>query len=53
MNSVMEIGDNIAFIYNGNLWWEGNNQEILHSDNKEINDFVYATEFSRRIKQAI
>ncbi len=51
MNSVMEIGDNIVFIYKGKLWWEGNNQEILHSDNKEINDFVYATELTKRLKQ--
>lgn len=51
MNSVMEIGDNIIFIYKGKLWWEGNNQEILHSDNKEINDFVYATELTKRLKQ--
>jgi len=51
MNSVMEIGDKIAFIYKGELWWEGTNIEILHSDNKEINDFVYATELTKRLKK--
>ncbi|MFA5782537.1 MAG: ABC transporter ATP-binding protein, partial [Bacteroidales bacterium] len=51
MNSVIEIGDRIAFIYNGQLWWKGNNQEILNTDNKEINDFVYATELMRKLKK--
>lgn len=51
MNSVVEIGDRIAFIYNGQLWWKGNNQEILNTDNKEINDFVYATELMRKLKK--
>lgn len=51
MNSVMEIGDKIAFIYNGELWWEGTNKDILHTDNKEINDFVYATELTKQIKK--
>jgi len=50
MNSVIEIGDKIAFIYEGQLWWEGTNNEILTTDNKEINDFVYATELLRRLK---
>ena len=51
MNSVIEIGDKIAFIYDGKLWWEGNNKDILRADNKEINDFVYATELLRKLKK--
>jgi phospholipid/cholesterol/gamma-HCH transport system ATP-binding protein len=51
MNSVIEIGDKIAFIYEGQLWWEGTNKEILHTDNQEINDFVYATELLRKLKR--
>jgi phospholipid/cholesterol/gamma-HCH transport system ATP-binding protein len=31
MNSVMEIGDKIAFIYHGQLWWEGTNEDILNT----------------------
>ncbi len=50
MNSVIEIGDKIAFIYKGQLWWQGDKHDILHTDNKEINDFVYATELTRRLK---
>jgi phospholipid/cholesterol/gamma-HCH transport system ATP-binding protein len=51
MNSVVEIGDKIVFIYKGQLWWEGTNEEILHTDNAEINDFVYATELLRKLKK--
>lgn len=50
MNSVIEIGDNIAFIYQGNLWWEGSNIDILNTDNQEINDFIYATKLTRHLK---
>ncbi len=52
MNSVMEIGDNIIFIYKGEKWWEGSNEDILKTENKEINDFVYASKYMRRLKAA-
>lgn len=51
MNSVIEIGDNIAFIYNGELWWEGSNIDILNTQNKEINDFVYATKLTQHLRK--
>jgi phospholipid/cholesterol/gamma-HCH transport system ATP-binding protein len=50
MNSVMEIGDQVAFIYQGQLWWEGSRDDILHSDNRELNDFVFATELTKKLK---
>jgi len=50
MNSVIEIGDNIAYIHKGQKWWERNGTEILNSDNKELNDFVFATKLMRTIK---
>ncbi|MGE5383176.1 MAG: ABC transporter ATP-binding protein [Omnitrophica WOR_2 bacterium] len=50
MNSVIEIGDNVCFIFEGKLWWEGNKETILTSDNKELNDFVFATQLTRKIK---
>lgn len=50
MNSVIEIGDHILFIYNGKNWWEGNKQQILNTDNKEIIDFVYASKFMKNLK---
>lgn len=51
MNSVLNIGDKIAFIYEGNLWWEGNKKEVMQSDNKELNDFIFSTELTKRIKK--
>lgn len=50
MNSVMGIGDNVLFIYNGQKWWEGSNNEILSSDNPELNDFVFSSELTKKIK---
>jgi phospholipid/cholesterol/gamma-HCH transport system ATP-binding protein len=50
MNSVMEIGDCVAYIYKGMLWWKGDRNQILHTDNAELNSFVYATELMRTIK---
>lgn len=50
MNSVIEIGDRVSFIHEGKLWWEGNKDTILESDNKELNDFVFATKLTRKLK---
>ena len=50
MNSVIEIGDHILFIHNGEKWWEGSKQEILKTDNVEVQDFVYATKFMKELK---
>ena len=50
MNSVLEIGDKVAFINKGKLWWEGDKYNILHSGNKELDDFVYATELTRKLR---
>lgn len=50
MNSVVEIGEKISFIFGGELWWEGDNDNILKAHNKEINDFIYATELMRKLK---
>ena len=51
MNSAIEIGDNIVFIYNGTIWWRGPKEEILKTENPEINAFVYASEFMKKIKK--
>jgi len=50
MNSVMGIGDSIVYIYKGEKWWEGSKEEILRSDNKELNDFVFASELAKQIR---
>ena len=50
MNSVMEIGEKIVFIYEGEKWWEGSKDDILLSDNPELNDFVFASAMAKRAK---
>lgn len=52
MNSVMEIGETIIFIHEGKKWWEGTKDDILDSDNKELNDFVFASAIAKRAKKA-
>ena len=50
MNSVMEIGDKVVFIYQGKKTWEGTKDDILESNNKYLNDFVFASPLSKKIK---
>ncbi len=49
MNSVMEIGDNILFLYKGKKLWEGSKEEITQTEVKELNDFVFATRLMKTI----
>jgi len=51
MNSVLEIGDRIAFLYEGELRWTGDRSTILHTSDPEINDFVFSTELTKRLKR--
>ncbi len=50
MNSVMEIGDYILYMYQGNKEWEGTNREIIFSKNQRLNDFIFASEFLKDAK---
>lgn len=49
MNSVLEIGDKVNFIYKGEKWWEGNKDSILESSNEELNDFIYSSEILKKL----
>lgn len=51
MNSVIEIGDRVMFIHQGQKWWEGDRKSILTTDNQEIIDFVYASSFMKEIRE--
>ncbi len=51
MNSVLEIGEKIAFVFEGKLWWEGDKDTILRTDNEELNNFVYATELTKLLRK--
>jgi len=50
MNSVMEIGENIALLYKGNLAWQGNRHEVLESENELLQDFIFASPFLQRLR---
>lgn len=50
INSVLKIGQTINFLHNGKLWWQGDNKTILNTDNKELNDFLFSTELTKRIR---
>ena len=51
MNSVMEIGDNIIYVHEGHKEWEGTNKDIIFSNNKLLNNFIFASEFLQDAKE--
>jgi len=51
MNSVMEIGDHIVYMHQGQKQWEGSNREIIFSKNELLNKFIFASEFLQDAKQ--
>ncbi len=50
MNSVMEIGDKVVFIYKGEKCWEGSRDNILTSDNRNLEEFIFASRMARELK---
>ena len=50
MNSVLEIGDKVVFLHSGKKWWEGTKEDIMTTDNAELNDFVFASPMAKRTK---
>ena len=51
MNSVMEIGDYIMFMFEGHKVWDGTKDEIIGADEKAFNDFVFANKLMRTLKE--
>jgi phospholipid/cholesterol/gamma-HCH transport system ATP-binding protein len=51
MNSVMEVGDHIIYMYKGHKQWEGSNKEIIHSKDQKLNDFIFASDFLQDAKE--
>ena len=51
MNSVMEIGNYILYMYQGEKEWEGTNKEIIFSKNQRLNEFIFASDFLRDAKE--
>ena len=50
MNSVMEIGNHIIYLHQGKKEWEGSNKDIIYSENKLLNDFIFASDFLQDAK---
>ncbi len=51
MNSVMEIGEKILFLVDGEKEWEGSNKEIFKTNNQSISDFVYSSELLKKVRK--
>ena len=51
MNSVMGIGENIIFIYNGRKEWQGTKDEVMSSTNKRLNALVFASNLFKKVKE--
>ncbi len=52
MNSVLEIADKVVFIFEGKKMWEGTKTEIMNTDCKELNDFVFATNLAKQLRKS-
>jgi phospholipid/cholesterol/gamma-HCH transport system ATP-binding protein len=51
MNTVMESGDHIVYLYQGNKQWEGSNKEIIFSKDEKLNSFIFASDFLTKAKE--
>lgn len=51
MNSVMEIGENIVFLKDGNKAWQGSNKEIFVTDNEAVVNFVYSSNLFKKVRE--
>lgn len=52
INSVMNIGDNIIFLNEGVLEWEGSKDKLMSADNEKLNEFIFASDLFKKIKKA-
>lgn len=52
MNSVLEIGEKIIFLQNGNLAWEGDKDQIFRTDNEAVTEFVYSSDLFKKVRKA-
>lgn len=53
MNSVMGIGENIIFIYEGEKEWQGDNSQIMNSTNERLTDFIFASDLLKNMRQVV
>lgn len=53
MSSVLDIGDRVTYIQDGKIYWEGTKNDILHTDNTNLNNFVFASSMAKHLKSGI
>ncbi|MBC8048342.1 MAG: ATP-binding cassette domain-containing protein [Fimbriimonadaceae bacterium] len=53
MNSVMEIGEKIIFLHEGEKAWEGSNKEIMHVEDENLTSFIFASEFLKDARESL
>jgi phospholipid/cholesterol/gamma-HCH transport system ATP-binding protein len=53
MNSVMGIGENIIFIYEGRKEWQGVSSQIMGSDNQKLTDFIFASDLLKNMRRMV
>ena len=53
MNSVMGIGENIIFIYEGCKDWQGKSDQIMGSTNKRLTDFIFASDLLKDLRNMV
>ena len=51
MNSVMGIGENIAFIYKGRKEWQGTKDDVMDAKNEKLNELVFASDLFKKVKE--
>lgn len=53
MNSVLGIGENIVYIYEGRKEWQGNKDEVLYTKNERLSDFIFASDLLKKVRDEI
>lgn len=53
MNSVFEIGEKVLFIHEGHKEWEGTNENIMFSDNKALNEFLFSSKLNKLVREKL
>lgn len=53
MNSVMGIGEHIIYLAKGKKLWEGNSDNILHSGQEDLEDFIFASKFMKKLRKTL
>ena len=53
MNSVMGIGENIIFIYEGEKEWQGVSSEVMSSTNEKLTDFIFASDLLKNMRKIV